>query len=160
MAGVAASLAGAVPSSWAQLAAATRAPLLRAQRLRPGNTIALINPSGAIYERAPYELTIETLQALGFQVREAPNVRARYGHMAGTPEQRAKDVNTMFADPSVHGILAVTGGSGANRILPLLDSPLIQRNPTFIGGFSDVTALIHAIPAKPGPVPCQGPAGG
>lgn len=159
MAGAAASLASAAPSAWPQAAASTRAPLLRAQRLRPGNTIALINPSGAIYERAPYELTIETLQALGFVVREAPNVRARYGHMAGTPEQRAKDVNAMFADPTVHGILAVTGGSGANRILPLLDYPLIQRNPKFIGGFSDVTALINAIHAKTGLVTFHAPVG-
>jgi len=92
-------------------------------------------------------------------VREAPNVRARYGHMAGTPEQRAKDVNTMFADTGIHGILAVTGGSGANRILPLLDYPLIQRNPKFIGGFSDVTALINAIHAKTGLVTFHAPVG-
>lgn len=164
MAATAALLAGAATRSSAQSVPLARPPLarpplLRALRLRPGNTIGLINPSGAIYERAPYEVTIETLQALGFQVREAPNVRARYGHMAGTPEQRAKDVNAMFADPAIHGILAVTGGSGANRILPLLDYPLIQRNPKFIGGFSDVTALVNAIHAKTGLVTFHAPVG-
>ena len=120
----------------AQAQGAARPAPLRPRRLQRGDTLALINPSGAIYERAPYELATETMQALGFQVREAPNLRARYGHFAGTDAQRASDVNAMFADPDVHGILAMTGGSGGNRILPLLDYELIRRNPKFLGGFT------------------------
>jgi muramoyltetrapeptide carboxypeptidase len=123
---------------------------IRPRRLQAGDTIALINPSGAIYERAPYEVATESLQALGFKVREAPNLRARYGHLAGTDAQRAGDVNAMFADRGVHGILAVTGGSGGGRILPLIDYELIRRNPKFLGGFSDLTALINAVQAKTG----------
>ena len=120
----------------------SRLPLIRPRRLQMGDTLGLINPSGAIYENAPYELTHRSLRALGFQVREAPHVRARYGHMAGTPAQRASDIHTLFADPTVAGVLAITGGSGANRVLPLLDYGLIARNPKFLGGFSDLTALI------------------
>jgi muramoyltetrapeptide carboxypeptidase len=139
--------------------AAPRPPLLRAKRLQPGDTIALINPSNAVYERAPYAVAAESLQALGFKVREAPNLRARYGQFAGTDLQRATDVNAMFADPTVHGILALTGGSGANRILPLLDYGLIGRNPKFLGGFSDVTALINAVHAQTGLVTFHSPVG-
>ena len=150
---------GSAQLATAQAATPARLPLLRAARLKPGDTLGLINPSGAIYERQPYELTIETLQALGFKLREAPNLRARYGHMAGTPQQRANDVNGFFADSGIAGILAVTGGSGANRILPLLDYGLIQRAPKFIGGFSDVTALINAIHARTGLVTFHAPVG-
>ena len=125
-------------------------PRLRAPRLRPGDTIALINPSGAIYERAPYQFAAEALQALGFKVREAPNLRARYGHFAGTDAQRAADVNAMFADPAVHGLLAMTGGSGGNRMLPLVDYAAIRRTPKFLGGFSDLTALINAVQVQTG----------
>ncbi len=131
-------------------ASAQRLPLLLPRRLAPGDTIALINPSGAVHERAPYTLAAEALQGLGFQVREAPHLRARYGQFAGTDAQRATDVNAMFADPGVHGILAMTGGSGANRILPRLDYLLIARNPKFLGGFSDITALINAVHAQTG----------
>jgi muramoyltetrapeptide carboxypeptidase len=134
-------------------------PLLRPPRLKPGDTIALINPSNAIYEREPYRLAAESLQALGFRVREAPNLRARYGHFAGTDAQRAADVNAMFADPSVHGILALTGGSGGNRILPLLDYGLIRRHPKVLAGFSDVTALINAVHAQTGLVTFHAPMG-
>ena len=130
--------------------AAPRPPLLRARRLQPGDTIALINPSNAVHERTPYVLAAESLQALGFKVREAPNLRARYGQFGGTDAQRAGDVNAMFADPGVQGILAMTGGSGGNRILPLIDYGLIARNPKVLGGFSDLTALINAVQARTG----------
>jgi len=134
-----------------------RPALLRAPRLQPGDTVALVNPASAIYERQPYEVAAESLQALGFKVREAPNLRARRGQFAGTDEQRAADVNAMFADPGVQGILAMTGGSGATRILPLLDYGLIGRHPKFFGGFSDLTALINAIHARTGLVTFHAP---
>jgi muramoyltetrapeptide carboxypeptidase len=158
---IAAAGAGAVTTAGAQPAAGAtpRMPPLRARRLNPGDTLALINPSGAIYERAPYQMATESLQALGFKVREAPHLRARYGHLAGTDAQRADDVNAMFADPSVHGILALTGGSGGNRILPLIDYAAIRRTPKFLGGFSDLTALINAVHAKTGLVTFHCPLG-
>ena len=140
-------------------ASAPRRPALRPPRLQPGDTIALINPSNAVYERGPYVQATETLQALGFKVREAPNLRARYGQFGGTDAQRASDVNAMFADPSVQGILALTGGSGGNRILPLLDYALIARNPKFLGGFSDITALLNAVHTRTGLVTFHCPVG-
>ena len=150
-------LAAAATPALAPAQGASRPGLIRPRRLQPGDTLALINPSGAIFERAPYEFATETMQALGFKVREAPNLRARYGHFAGTDAQRASDVNAMFADPGVHGILAMTGGSGGNRILPLLDYGLIRRNPKFLGGFSDITALINAVHARTGLVTFHSP---
>ena len=134
-------------------------PLIRPRRLQPGDTLGLINPSGAIYERGPYEQTHETLRALGFRTKEGANLRARYGHMAGTPQQRADDIHALFADPGVAGILAVTGGSGANRVLPLLDYGLIGRTPKFLGGFSDLTALISAVHVRTGLVTFHSPLG-
>lgn len=128
----------------------SRLPLLRAPRLKAGDTIGVFNPSKAVFERQPYELAIEGLQALGFKVREAPHLRMRHGRFAGTDAQRASDVNAFIADPSIAGLLAMTGGSGANRILPLLDYEAMRRQPKFIGGFSDVTALINAVHARTG----------
>ncbi len=137
---------------------ADRLPL-RPRRPSPGDTIGLINPSGAVFERAPYEQTHQALKTLGFKVQEAPNVRARYGHMAGTAAQRASDIHTLFADPGVAGLLAITGGSGANRVLPLLDFELIARYPKFLGGFSDLTALLTAVQVKTGLVTFHSPLG-
>ncbi len=139
--------------------AAERLPLIKPPRLKPGDTIGLINPSSAIYERGPYEVATETLTALGFRVREGAHLRARYGQFAGTDAQRAADVNAMFADPGVQGILALTGGSGGNRILPLLDYAQMRRNPKVLAGFSDITALINAVHARSGLVTFHAPVG-
>jgi muramoyltetrapeptide carboxypeptidase len=133
--------------------------LIRPKRLSAGDTIGLFNPSGAVYENEPYEKTHQALKSLGFQVVEAPNLRARYGHMAGTPEQRADDIHGLFQDDTVAGLLAVTGGSGANRVLPYLDFELIRRHPKFIGGFSDLTALITAVRVRSGLVSFHSPLG-
>lgn len=151
----AAGTVAAVPA----VTAVPRPPLLRAPRLRAGDTVALINPSGAVYERAPYAIATESLQALGFKVREAPHLRARYGHFAGTDAERAADVNAMFADPGVHGLLALTGGSGGNRMLPLVDYAAIRRTPKFLGGFSDLTALLNAVNVQTGLVTFHCPLG-
>ena len=136
-----------------------KTPAIRPLRLREGDLIGLINPSGAIYEKAPFEQTHARLKALGFRTLEAPNLRARYGHMAGTPQQRADDIHALFANHEAAGILAVTGGSGANRVLPLLDYALIGRHPKFLGGFSDLTALITAVQVKTGLVTFHSPLG-
>lgn len=137
--------------------AAARPMLIRPPALRAGDLVGLINPSGAIHERAPFVQARQTLQALGLRSREAPHARARYGHMAGTPAERASDIHTLFADPEVAGVLAITGGSGANRVLPLLDYELIARHPKFLGGFSDLTALVTAVQVKTGLVTFHSP---
>jgi muramoyltetrapeptide carboxypeptidase len=146
-------------ASAAAAATGNMPPLLRAPRLKPGDTVALINPSSAIFEREPYAVSIESLQALGFKVREAPHLRSRWGHFAGTDAERSADVNAMFADPTVNGILAMGGGSGGTRMLPLIDYDLIKRSPKFFGGFSDLTALINAIQVRTGLVTFHAPMG-
>lgn len=166
-------LATAGPAAWAQAVTAigappasapgstspARPPLLKAPRLQPGDTLLLVNPSNAVYEAGPRELAIDTLTALGFKVREGAHLRARRGQFAGSDAQRAADVNAGFADPSVQALLALTGGSGANRILPLIDYAQIRRTPKVLAGFSDTTALINAVFARTGLVTFHAPVG-
>ncbi|MES2071696.1 MAG: LD-carboxypeptidase [Pseudomonadota bacterium] len=129
------------------------------KRLKAGDTIGLVSPAAATYEREPVEIAIETLQALGFKVRQSPTLRARYGHFGGTDAQRAEAINSMFADDGVDGILALTGGSGCNRIIDKLDYALIRSRPKFFGGYSDLTALVNAIQAQTGLVSFHSPMG-
>ncbi|MBB4843463.1 muramoyltetrapeptide carboxypeptidase [Paucibacter oligotrophus] len=135
----------------------TRLPLLRPKRLQPGDTLGLIAPSHAFFEREPFALAIESLQALGFKVKEGQHLRARYGQFAGSDAQRAADVNAFFADDSVAGILALRGGSGCNRIVDKLDYGLIRAKPKFFGGFSDLTSLTNAMQAQTGLITFHSP---
>ncbi|MDG0831351.1 LD-carboxypeptidase [Pelomonas saccharophila] len=148
-AGAASLLATTQPAQATPSAPSTSGPL-RAPRLRPGDTLGLVSPANASFEREPLKLAIESLQALGFKVKPGEFVAARRGPFAGTDAQRAADINAMFADDSVAGILAMTGGSGCNRIVDRLDYALIRRKPKFFGGFSDLTSLVNAIHRQTG----------
>ncbi|WAC73920.1 LD-carboxypeptidase [Roseateles sp. SL47] len=132
-------------------------PALRPRRLQPGDTIGLVSPANATYEREPLTLAVEALQAIGFKVKLGRHVQARYGQFAGTDAQRAGDINDFFAEDEVAGILALTGGSGCNRIVDKLNYALIRRKPKFFGGFSDLTSLLNAIHRQTGLITFHSP---
>ncbi|WP_029035508.1 S66 peptidase family protein [Salinimicrobium terrae] len=127
------------------------------EALQQGDTIGIISPAGAIYESEPYEIAIESMEALGLKVKLGEFVRTRYGHLAGTDQQRAQEFNDMWRDPEVDAIICLRGGSGAARILPLLDYETIKKNPKIFIGYSDITALHLAIYKKTGLVTFHGP---
>ena len=101
-----------------------------------------------------------SLEALGFKVKLGANVRGRYGQFGGTDVQRAADINDAFADDEVAGVLALTGGSGCNRIVDKLNYALIRRKPKFFGGFSDLTSLVNAIHKQTGLITFHCPVAG
>ncbi|RNI26781.1 S66 peptidase family protein [Rufibacter latericius] len=128
-------------------------------RLKPGDTVGLICPAGAAFSKEVVQITKESMEALGLKVKLGKHVFDRFGYLAGTDQARAEDVNAMFSDKSVQGILAIHGGWGCARLLPLLDYKTIQKNPKALIGYSDITALLLAITAKTGLVTFHGPVG-
>ena len=157
--GSAALAATALPLSG--MASATRASPARLlpMPLARGDTIGLVSPSSATDDSLNLQLAREAMEALGFTVKTGAHYDARRGHLAGTDAQRAGDLNAMFADASVKAIVCTRGGSGAARLLPLLDYAVIRRNPKILLGYSDITALHCAIQAKTGLVTFHGPIG-
>ena len=147
-------LAAATTAANAQPA---RMPALLPRRLQPGDTVGLVSPANATFESDGFRYAIETLQALGFKVKEGAHLRSRWGKYGGTDAERAGDVNAMFADKDVAGIFAMTGGSGCNRIVDKLDYALIRRNPKYFGGFSDITCLLNGITRQTGLVTFHAP---
>ncbi|GGK74643.1 LD-carboxypeptidase [Rufibacter glacialis] len=140
--------------------AAEKVPkILLPPRLKAGDTVGLICPAGAAFSREAVQITKESMEALGLKVKLGQHVFDRYGYLAGTDQARAADVNAMFADKTVQGILAIHGGWGCARLLPLLDYKTIQKNPKPLIGYSDITALLLAITAKTGLVTFHGPVG-
>lgn len=125
--------------------------------LAPGDTIGIVSPSGAIFESEPYEIAIESMQAMGLKVKLGEFVKSRHGHLAGTDKERAAELNAMFSDPQVDGIICLRGGSGAARLLDKIDYNAIARSPKAFIGYSDITALHLAIYAKTGLVTFHGP---
>ncbi len=131
----------------------------RPKRLQPGDRVALVSPSGATATRFEVQLVKESMEALGFQVKMGTHLFDRYGYLGGRDEDRAADLMAQFADSSVAGIVAVRGGWGCARILPLLDYELIRRNPKVLIGYSDITALLLALHARTRLITFHGPIG-
>jgi muramoyltetrapeptide carboxypeptidase len=118
-----------------------------------------VNPSGAVWEPDEIAIVEESLAALGFKTKRGAHLLARRGYFAGEDEQRAADLNAMFADPQVRAIHCVRGGWGGARLLPRLDWAAIARHPKILLGFSDITSLLLSLQAKTGLVTFHGPVG-
>lgn len=131
--------------------------MLYGKKLKPGDTIGLIGPSGAVRKEGAVDRAIQYMQEMGFKVKVSESAHARYGYLAGTDEVRARDLNAMFADPQVDAIVCTRGGYGAMRMLDILDYETIRANPKIFVGFSDVTALNIAFLEKCGLVTFHGP---
>lgn len=128
-------------------------------RLKSKDVIALTAPAGAIFNEESIQKATVALEGAGFRVKNCESLKQRYGYLAGTDEFRAKELNDLFADKNVNGIVAMRGGWGCARLLPLLDFNLIGKNPKVISGFSDITTLLLAIHAKTGMITFHGPVG-
>ena len=124
-----------------------------------GATVGLISPGGVISDASDVEEVEETLRRLGLQTFRGRHVLDRLGYLAGADEDRAADVHRMFQDPDVDAVLALRGGWGCNRILPLLDYSLIREHPKILMGYSDITSLLIALYARSGLVTFHGPVG-
>ena len=134
-------------------------PSVKPKRLSPGDTVALVSPSGATATRNDAAIVKENMEALGFKVKPGPHLLDRYGYLGGQDADRAADLMAAFADPEVDGIVAMKGGWGCARVLPLLDYDVIRRNPKVLVGYSDITALLVGLHAKTGLVTFHGPIG-
>jgi muramoyltetrapeptide carboxypeptidase len=132
---------------------------IKPQRLEPGQTISLVAPAGCTDEDEEIVAAIETVASLGFRVKTGAHLQCRHGYFAGADAERAADLNAAFADPEVHGIIAMRGDYGASRLLPHLDFAMIRRHPKVLLGYSDITALLNPIYGRTGLVTFHGPIG-
>ncbi|MEO1431883.1 MAG: LD-carboxypeptidase [Cyanobacteria bacterium J06633_8] len=130
--------------------------IIKPPRLKIGDTVGLISPAGII-DSADVEEARKIFTSLGLKVKTGRHILDRYGYLAGQDRNRARDVNAMFTDKSVKAIIAMRGGWGGNRILPLLNYNSIRANPKIIMGYSDITSLLLAITARSALVTFHGP---
>ena len=130
--------------------------MLRPKSLKKGHRIGVVSPSYWL-EKKGLRNAVMVFQKKGYEVQLGDSVYLKDGPFAGTPQQRANDINQMFSDPNVDAIFCARGGYGANRVLPLLDYDLIQSKPKIFMGYSDVTAFLTSITQKTGLVTFHGP---
>ncbi len=96
---------------------------------------------------------------MGYKPYPIKRVSKPHGYFSNTDEEWAADINEMFADKKINGILCIRGGYGCTRILHLINYKTIKRNPKALIGFSDITALLNEIHKKTGLIYFLGPVG-
>ena len=118
-----------------------------ANKLKIGDTIGVIAPDKALKskDRKTLENATKYFESLGLKVKYGKYLFSEDNYCAGTPEERAKDLNDMFNDKEVKAIFAVKGGDMVNGILPYIDFENIKNNPKIFLGMSDITVLLCAI---------------
>lgn len=80
-------------------------------------------------------------------MRVMPHAKGEYGNYSGTAAERLDDLATALTDPQVRAVLCSRGGYGVVHILEQLDTVDLRRDPKWIIGFSDISAL-HAWATK------------
>ncbi|MDH6355388.1 muramoyltetrapeptide carboxypeptidase [Dysgonomonas sp. PH5-45] len=108
--------------------------------LSVGDKVRIISPSGSI-DKQYIEGAKHTLQTWGLEVEVAPHAAGRYGRFGGTAEQRLCDIQDAMDDEQVKMILCSRGGYGAVHLLESIDFTKIKKNPKWLVGYSDITAL-------------------
>lgn len=131
--------------------------MLKPKKLSPGAAIGIVAPASPCEK--PYELERARafIEALGYRVVIGPHVDLRKGFVAASEEERAADINAMFADPKIDAVCCARGGYGSAQVIRHLDFDLIRRNPKIFTGFSDITSLHLAINRLAGLVTFHGP---
>ncbi len=117
--------------------------------LQKGDVIGLIAPSSPL-NPGDLEKGIHFLEQQGFKIKLGKHINDADRFLAGKDEDRAKDIMDFFKDKEVKAIIAIRGGQGSQRLLPLLDYEIIAANPKIVVGFSDTTALQLGLLKKTG----------
>ncbi len=118
-----------------------------ANKLKIGDTIGVIAPDKALKNKDIKYLENATkyFESLGLKVKYGKYLFSEDNYCAGTPKERAKDLNDMFSDKEIKAIFTVKGGDMVNGILPYIDFENIKDNPKIFLGMSDITVLLCAI---------------
>jgi muramoyltetrapeptide carboxypeptidase len=113
--------------------------------LELGDTIGLVAPAGPILDRTAFTEGVRILEAAGYRIKVPADLFRQEDYLAGTDRERARQFSDTWRDPEVKAVLAVRGGYGCMRLLPLLDPAQLAAQPKILAGFSDLTVLLNEL---------------
>ena len=129
-----------------------------APKLKQGDEIRVIAPSrslAAVWVEK-YEKALAYLESQGFKVTFSKHSREMDEWNSSSIQSRVEDIHEAFLDDNVKVILTAIGGFNVNQILEYIDYDIIKQHPKILCGYSDITALLHAVYARTGLVTYNG----
>ena len=133
--------------------------MLLPRALRSGDLIGIAAPASPPDTEAVQQ-GVALLEARGYRVRLGRhlfNTAEHCGYLAGRDQDRAADLNALFADREIAAIFCARGGYGSMRLLHHLDWNVLGANPKIFVGYSDITSLHLAIHRRLSLVTFHGP---
>jgi muramoyltetrapeptide carboxypeptidase len=119
--------------------------------------IAIVAPSGYAADRAAYDRAIINLRAAGHTVHDYTAESDKTLRFAASDAARISQLHAAANNPDVDIVMALRGGYGLSRLLPLIDFDLLAQSGKLFVGHSDFTALHLGLLAKTGAVSFAGP---
>ena len=109
--------------------------------LKSGDKVAIV-ATGRKVSVNNIEPSRNIFASWGMEVITSPNLYSNaHSYLAGSDAERCSDFQQMIDDPEIKAIVCARGGYGTTRIIDALDFSSLYKNPKWIVGFSDVTAL-------------------
>ena len=117
-------------------------PFKKPPYLEPGDSIAIVAPSGILKEKEEYIKKAKQLaESWGLQVQLGNNLFLQNNHFAGSDKERAEDFQKALDNPNIKAIWCARGGYGSVRIVDNLNFSEFERSPKWIIGYSDITGI-------------------
>jgi muramoyltetrapeptide carboxypeptidase len=108
--------------------------------LKENDEVAIISPSYCIDEKILVEAR-KFLEKWGLKVHIGRNASGRDGPFAGSDAERLSDLQEMTDDHDIKAVFCSRGGYGLSRIIDKVDFSVLDTNPKWYSGFSDITVL-------------------
>ena len=109
--------------------------------LKPRDRVGIL----ALASKVEYELLQPAFEILRddwqLEVVEGATLKAQHRQFAGTDAERLQDFQQMLDDPTIKAIFSARGGYGSSRFIDQARFSKFNKNPKWIIGFSDITAV-------------------
>ena len=119
--------------------------------------IGIVAPSGYAPDPTVVDRAVIHLRAEGARVTLFCDPADKFERFGASDHQRVAQLHAAAADPSIEIVIALRGGYGLSRILPMLDFELLAQSGKLFVGHSDFTAFQMALLAATGAGSFAGP---
>ena len=121
---------------------------MRPNPIQKGDTVGLL----ALACKVDFEILRPAIELMenswGLKVILGESLTSEYHQFAGADTVRANDFQMMLDNPEIKAIFSARGGYGSSRLLDFIDFTTFQKQPKWVIGFSDITAVhshIHTL---------------
>lgn len=119
--------------------------------------VAIVAPGGYAPDETAFLRALENLKALGCIVHNYYEPQDKFQRFGGTDEARLRQLQAAAENPDVQIVLALRGGYGLSRLLPMLDFKKMAASGKLFVGHSDFTPFHMGLLKAGGAVSFAGP---